>query len=387
MKTIFFLNQKYSRFFLILLIFVLNSCSSDSKNENTNPSVTRRSFNMGFTPWPFAATLAAQNEIYSFIDDNADLIAIHLDGGVPWPEALTPNNFDNYGSGVKNEINGITSRLTSLTNKEIYLGVSPFNGLRDDKALYWNTSTNESNPSPWDTYDFDNNFLVSAYANYVDEVIKKINPKYVNYAIEINEYYHNVPADRTKLQYFYINVYTILKNKYPDIIFMTSFTMSSPGSVKMQETADLFLHLKDYLDMTGISIYPYAFFSHSDKGDPANLPNNWLSQISSIAPGKPYFIAETGFVGESLSIPAFGLNVTSDENKQRAYLLKLFQEANNLDVEGIVWFSPYDFDDLWSSSLNDDLSLVWRDTGLKDGNQVSRAALQLWNEWLSYIFL
>ncbi len=360
------------------------SCSEQSSGDSEDSPVLTRSFRMGFTPWPFDATVQAQDEVYSFIEGNADLFAIHLDGGIPWPEAFTPNNFDNFGLGVKNEINGIVSRLASMTNKEIYLAVSPFNGLRDGKALYWNSSTNESIPEPWASLDFDSDFLVSAYANFVDELIKKFNPKYVNYAIEINEYYHNSPSGRTKLQYFYINVYTILKSKYPNIKFMTSFTLSSPGSTKMQESADLFLSLADYQDLTGISVYPYAFFSHSDKGDPENLPSDWLSQILRIAPGKPYFVAETGFVGEPLSIPEFTLDVVSDEEKQSAYLVKLFEESNTMDVEGIVWFSSHDFDDLWSSVLNDNLSLIWRDTGLKDGDQQPRQALGVWEEWLKY---
>ncbi len=364
---------------LSLCLFVIISCKSDD-NDDVAPTPTR-TFSMGFTPWPYAATTAAIDEIYSFIGSSADLIAIHMDGGVPWPEANTADNFNNYGVGVKNEVNGIAGRLASLPDHEVYLAVSAFNGLRNDIALYWNTSTGQALPSPWDTYDIDNAAITTSFSNYVDELIKKLNPKYVNFGIEINEFYHNVPADRTKLQIFYTTVYSALKTKYPNIIFMTSFAMSSPGSTKMLETATLYSHLQNHQDMTGISIYPYAFFSHSDKGDPANLPSDWLSQITTIAPGSSYFIAESGFVGESLSIPAFSLNVTTDEDKQNAFLTELFNEANALNVEGLVWFSAYDFDDLWTSSLGDNLSLVWRDIGLKDGSQNPRKSLETWNAW------
>ena len=76
--------------------------------------------------------------------------------------------------------------------------------------------------------------------------------------------------------------------------------------------------------------------------------------------------------------------MVANENKQDAYLVKLFAEANRLNMEGVVWFTAYDFDDLWASTLKDDLSLIWRDTGLKDGNQISRKSLSTWNEWLAY---
>ena len=273
-----------------------------------------------------------------------------------------------------------------MSNKTVYLAVSPFSLARDDIAAYWNTAPNQNRVSPWNALDIGDDFVVSAYANYVNELIKKFNPTHVNYAIEINEYYHNRSSvyDRGRLDYFVVNVYSFLKNLYPNIKFMTSFILTSPGSTKMQESAELFQRIKDYNDVVGISIYPYAFFSHADKGDPANLPSDWLSQITTIAPGKPYFVAETGFVAESLSIPVFGLNVVADENKQDAYLVKLFAEADRLNMEGIVWFTAYDFDDLWASTLKDDVSLIWRDTGLKDGNQISRKSLSTWNEWLAY---
>jgi len=373
------------KLFLIAVVLTLMACGGSGSGGGSNGQPTR-SFTMGFTPWPYAATLAAVNDIYSFIDDSADMIAHHMDSGVPWNEALTPNNFDNYGQNVKDEVIDRVSRTSLLSNKMVYLAVSPFSTARDDIAGYWNTAANQPRVSPWDTLDIGNDFVISAYANYVEELIKKFNPTYVNYAIEINEYYHNRSsvADRAKLDYFVVNVYSYLKNLYPDIQFMTSFVLTSPGSSKMQESAELFQRIKDYNDVIGISIYPYAFFSHADKGDPANLPADWLSQITSIAPGKPYFIAETGFIAESLSIPAFGLDVVSDQDKQDLYLDMLFSEADRLNMQGIVWFSAYDFDDLWASDLKDDVSLIWRDTGLKDGNQVARKSLGTWNQWLAY---
>jgi len=370
----------------IAVVLILTGCGgsgSDTGGSNGQPT---RSFKMGFTPWPYAATIDAVNDIYSFIDDSSDMIAHHMDSGVPWNEAITPNNFDNYGQNVKDEVNDRVSRTSLMSNKTVYLAVSPFSSARDDIAAYWNTAANQPRVSPWDTLDIGNDFVISAYANYVEELIKKFNPTHVNYAIEINEYYHNRSsiAERDNLDYFVVNVYSYLKNLYPDIKFMTSFVLTSPGSSKMQETAELFQRIKDYNDVIGISIYPYAFFSHADKGDPANLPADWISQITSIAPSKPYFIAETGFIAEPLSIPAFGLDVVADEDKQDLYLDMLFTEADRLNMEGIVWFTAYDFDDLWASNLNDDLSLIWRDTGLKDGNQIARKSLSTWNQWLSY---
>ena len=381
--------MKRSRLLLLIFVFLI-SCGQDSEESsdlttgNTdNQSSSSRSHYLGFTPWLYAATIAAQNDIYNFIGTHADIIAHHLDGGVPWPEALTANNFDAFNDNVKNEINGRVSRTQSYSSHVTYLAVSPFNSLRTDIAPYWGSSTGMALPSPWDTLDIGNAYVVSAFANFVDEGIKKFDPLYINYAIEINEYYHNQTGHLSELTYFCSNVYTFLKNKYPNKKFMVSFVLKDPGSTTMTDTATLFNSIKDYTDIIGVSVYPYAFFSHSDKGDPNNLPSDWLSQIETVAPGKPYFIAETGFVGEDLSIPDFSLSVTSNEDRQDLYVQKLFQEAEAIEAEGIIWFTAYDFDTLWSNDLGDNLSLIWRDTGLKDGNQVKRKALTRWENELS----
>ena len=50
--------------------------------------VTHRAFRMGFTTWPYAATIEAVQGTYAFIGANADLITEHLEEGVPWAEML-----------------------------------------------------------------------------------------------------------------------------------------------------------------------------------------------------------------------------------------------------------------------------------------------------------
>ena len=159
------------KFFIFMVLAAFLPACAGSGGSDSQPT---RSFTMGFTPWPYAATTDAVNDIYSFIDSSADMIAHHMDSGVPWNEALTPDNFDNYGSNVQDEINGRVTRTASMNNKSVYLAVSPFSTSRDDIAAYWNTAPNQSRVSPWDTLDIGNDFVVSAYANYVEELSKKV---------------------------------------------------------------------------------------------------------------------------------------------------------------------------------------------------------------------
>ena len=133
------------------------------------------------------------------------------------------------------------------------------------------------------------------------------------------------------------------------------------------------------VDAVGVSVYPYVFFDHADKGDPANLPSEWLSQIESLAGSKEIAIAETGWVAERLTIPTFGVDVMSDADMQAGYMSALFDAAESLDAQFIVWFALVDYDALWNGALQQDpIAHIWRDIGLYDENLNPRPALDVW---------
>ena len=62
---------------------------------------------------------------------------------------------------------------------------------------------------------------------------------------------------------------------------------------------------------------------------------------------------------------------------------KLFLEANDLDIEFIIWFSIVDYD-AWQTVYGNKISRIWRDTGLYDEDLYERSALKTWQNWLSY---
>ena len=141
--------------------------------------------------------------------------------------------------------------------------------------------------------------------------------------------------------------------------------------------------LVDLIDVVGISVYPYVFFDHADKGDPANLPANWFSQIQSIANGKPIAVAETAWIAERLEVPTFGVDVMANAQNQADYMTELFTEAQALDAEFVVWWALVDFDALWNGALGQDpIARIWRDTGLFDESLNQRPALDAWQQQL-----
>jgi hypothetical protein len=368
--------NRLSAFLLIISCILINSCGGSSSG-----TLQTRPFYMGFTPWPYDFTIAAVDDTYTKINENGDLVAHHLDGGIPWDEALSGSA---YHVNVESEF---STRVTKTqANKVVYLAVNPLNSDRDGLADHWGASTGEALTPPWSSYSFADQDVIDAYIAFSLDLIARFNPTYFNYAIEINELMVNdINNGTTEFDAFVTfsnQVYSALKLAHPELPLMVSIALKTPGSAEMLTAQAGFDRIKDNVDLVGVSSYGYIFYSHADKGDPANLPSDWLSQIKTIAPGKPVAIAETGWIAEDLDLSSPPVLVTSNETWQNNYLTKLFTEAEAIDAEFIVWFSIVDFDALWSGALgSSDVAKIWRDTGLYDDNVQARAGLTTWKNW------
>ena len=378
------MNRLYSislLFITVSLLVVACSGSSDGEQVEQVPDSNdeTRSFALGFTPWPYDETIEAVNFVYSEIVSRGDIIAHHVDGGIPWQEALDQTA---YPAAVEEEL---STRVTNTpSDKLIYLTVSPFNGARDSVAGYWNDSgTQQALSAPWDSRDFDSPEVIEAYINFSTNLIDRFDPHYFNLALEASELAINDAARFNKFVTFAQQVSTSLRADYPNLKLMLSVAMKSPGSSGAGIINTQMPRIVEYVDVVGISIYPYVFFDHDNKGDPSNLPLNWLSQIKAISAGKPLAITETGWIAERLEIPNFTVDVASNESNQNAYLQILFDEAKSLELQFIIWFSIVDYDALWNGVLGqDDIARIWRDTGLYDENLIPRLALTRWQQQL-----
>ncbi len=374
------MNRLCSTISLIITISFFAACggSSDSKSAS-EPDPQARGYALGFTPWPYDASSEAVNFVYAEIISRGDIIAHHLDGGIPWQEALDGAA---WPAAVEEELN--TRVANTPSDKLVYLAVSPFNTARDNLAGYWNDSgTGQSLSAPWDGRDFDSEEVIQAYINFSNDAIDRFNPDYFNLALEASELALNDAVRFEKFIVFVQQVSESLRADYPNLKLMLSVAMKSPDSDNANIINTQVSKIVQYVDVVGVSIYPYVFFDHADKGDPDNLPENWLSQIQAVAAGKPLAVTETGWIAERLTVPAFSVDVVADEMDQDAYLRVLFDEAGELNVEFIVWFSIVDYDALWNGVLGqDDVARIWRDTGLYDESLNPRVALARWQQQL-----
>ncbi len=257
-----------------------------------------------------------------------------------------------YAAEVEAEIDTRLDRTPA--DMRTYLALSPLNGSRNALAGNWGSTPNQSLPSPWDPRSLDDDNVILAYTNFASDLIQRFNPDYFNLGIEVSELAINDIAAFDRLVIFTEAVSNSLKAQFPDLQLMISVALKSPGSIDAASINAELPRLVQYVDVVGISVYPYVFFEHSDNGNPSTLPTDWLSQIQVVAGGKPVAIAETGWPAESL------------------------------DAKFIVWFSLVDYDALWNGVLQQDpVAQIWRDTGLYDENLNSRSSLDTWQEQLS----
>ena len=365
--------------------------SSDAGVDDTRPYL------MGFTTWPYDITVEAVEDTYARILEHADLVTHHLMGGVPWQEALegggTYPNLEGHICGrlrltfpdhdVDPDGDGVCTRPDIDGAPYIYVAADSTDSLRTDLAEYWGASENEPRTGDWADRRFGDQEVVDAYITYALDVIDRFDPDYFTYATEISELVINDPDHFDEFVGFAEQVYDALKAEHPDLPLMVSVAVKLPGSEDAEAIAAAMADLMPYVDVLGVSAYPYAFFDHADRGDPANLPADWMSQILEIANGRPIAVTETGWIAEDLTIASFGYSEESSPENQAEFVRMLFAEAEALDALFVNWFTIADFDALWEAINRDPLASIWRDTGLLDEELEPRPAMELWLEQLA----
>ncbi|MFQ5690352.1 MAG: hypothetical protein ACE5HQ_08785 [Gemmatimonadota bacterium] len=350
---------------------------STGPGDSARGPVPTRSFRMGFTPFPYAATPQAANDLYQKVRDNGDMIAHHLDGGIPWPEALAGTAYD---PAVEAEL---TDRLARTDPSEpVYLAITPLNGTRDGLADYWGSSQGLPRPGPWAARNLASPEVIDAFVNYSLDLIDRFQPRWFNYGIEVSELAFNNSGEFDRLLTFASQVYPRIKAAHPELPTFVSLAMKAPDIARAFKLQLAWGALEPFSDYVGASVYPYIFFSQTN-GDPATLAADWLTQLRVLARGKPIVVAETAWIAEPLLIPEFGVNVAAVPQNQSDYVDRLLSEADALGAEFVVWFFAVDFDRLWEGLLGrDPVARIWRDTGLWDESLTARPALSAWRDWL-----
>lgn len=362
---------------ILTLLSACGSSSSDEKEPEKQP-VETRTFKMGFTPWLYEASFEALDLVYDQIQQNGDIVSHHLMSGIPWQEAFDGTA---YPANIETEINRRLSNTEA--GKAVYLSIDSLDGLRTELAPNWGVTENEARTGVWASRNFSSPEVITAYVNFSLDMISRFEPDYFNYSVEVSVLMFNSSTNFNEFVTFAEQVYDRIKAVHPNLPMLVSLSLKTPGNAEMLQVKTDFARIASYVDIAGISVYPYAFYDHADKADPANMPVNWLTQIEDLAPGKPVAITEVGWAAEDLVISSFGINLPITEQNQLDFLQVLFEEAQDQDALFLIWFCIYDYDKLWDifDPSAKDIGRIWRDIGLYDGALNPRMSLDYWQEW------
>lgn len=299
------------------------------------------------------------------------MVVDHFDGGVPWQEALDGTA---YPAAFQADLDSKVARIPS--GHLVYLAVTPIAFARDALALNQGDQANEPLSAPWDTLNFGNTAVRTAFRNHCERMIDQFQPDYFAYAIEANMIFSKNPAlwnDFVGLAEF---VYNALKTDYPDLPVFVTLQVDFFDADRSGQTAAL-AALWPYTDLVAVSAYPYARPLNS----PDLIVDDYFSALADLAPDKPFAFSETGWPAEPVGAP-YPIIIPGSPQAQDVYVARVIAECDARNSAFLCWFFTRDFDAMWDSLLSTlpdaPIFRLWRDDGLYAGDGTERPALQTW---------
>lgn len=338
-----------------------------------------RGYRMGFTPFPWDATFEAVGWVREFVGGNADVLAAHLEG-VPWTEAAEGTPF----SRAFEDRLGMT--LAALPEgAPVYLAVSPLDILRGGLAEYYGEREGMPLPEPFAGLAFDDPVVQRAYLAYVERMVERCHPSWLNIGIEANELRRNSPELWEGYLRLHRATYAALKQAHPELPVFVSVTLHD--LVNRDRSPELraaciegVRELLESSDLLAVSYYPFLHLGSRHVAEALGWLDTWFGDL-----GKPFAIAESGELAEPLYVAEHDVTIPGDPATQRDSLQSLLDYADAHDTGFVIWFLTRDYDDLYERMRESAPSIlrIWRDCGLVDGDGALRPAGELWRERLA----
>ena len=117
--------------FIAVMALAKPAVAAETACGQSQPA-SERSFLMGLTPMNFDDTPDGTARMKKALAKNADVVAVYLDWGVPWPEAFEGQPFH---ENVRKEIAAVKQRISPQHQVFLALNAGAFN--RREMAGYW----------------------------------------------------------------------------------------------------------------------------------------------------------------------------------------------------------------------------------------------------------
>ncbi len=368
--------KRTAMIFLLLSVTCFFSCDFE-KSGSSEKDQKSRPFLMGFTPWPYDATIEAVDWSYEKINENGDIISHHMEEGVPWQESFSGSDFP---AELISEIESRTIRY--IDGKKVLLSVSPLNMARDGMALNRGSSESMPLPAPWNTYALNSIEVKTSFLNYSKRMIEYFDPDFLIIGVEVNLLIRNTPSLWQQYLELHRYVYTELKKFYPSLqigvsVVCTAYFPEWSSEDNIDDQLSGLEDLDSSIDFLAFSVHPFMSALTAE-----SFPDDYMQRLFALT-DKPVAISESSYPAQSwqtINAPIIDFNGTPE--KQKNFVSLMLEQSAESNALFVIWFSIRDFDALWNGLLNQDaLSLIWRDTGLYDEQGDGRLALDTWTDW------
>ena len=371
-------SSRYSFISIITsLILICVGCShaEETTYKKTSHSNTYNGY-MGFTPWPYDLTEQAVNDTYNFINSNATIISHHLDGGVPWTEAL-------QGAPLPKHLLSEWQKRKQKTGKHLktFLSITPVNFARDGIASYWgDKSDNQPLPKQWANKSLDDPAVIQAYKNYVSQAVAFFQPDFLAIGIEANMIITKAPEKWSSYLALNKATYMHIKTQHPNLpVFSTvqyehlrGIEDESKKNHPLQKSA--VSELMKHSDILALSTYKYGLIH------PNKISDNYFDTALSFR--KPIAIAETGAMSETTLV--MGIPLISNQKDQAAFIDMILNNASKYNFAFVINWVPIDFDPMIKKLPKEfrGIAKAWVHTGLLNKKQKEKPAFKIWKKHL-----
>lgn len=339
-----------------------------------------RPFRLGFTPFPHEISVEAVRWSYARIAEDADLIVHHFDNGVPWTEALAGTV---YHQQIQDD--WAWRRANTPEGHALLVTVTPINFDRTGLAAYRGAEDDMPLPAPFDGYSFDHPDVTAAYLRYCQDIIDYFKPDYFMFGIEVNLLMKNRPGLWASYLALHQQVYAVLRAFYPDLPLFVSVTgfdlLEGYTDANHADQVRALTDILPHTDMLGLSLYAYltAYMT-------SPLPDDMFDRLAALT-DKPIAVTETGYPAQDFAVEiedGTQIEFVSDADRQAAYITLLLDAAQANEFVFVVNFVVRDYDTLWEQiGGQEDITILWRDTGLYDEAGHPRPALDIWRAALA----
>lgn len=364
---------------------MLGACGGSDGAGGQSPSpapAPQRETHLGFSPWPFDATVAAVDWTWATIRAEGDIVSQHLEEGVPWPEALSGAAFPpSYAAQL-------ADRRSRANGAKVLVQINPLNIERNGLARLRTDSTiNAALPAPWNGYALNHANVKTAYLNYALRVADALAPDVLQIGIEANELREKAPALWAQYVDLHCSTYAAIKAVRPALLVTVSVLAPAlfPEYSSEYDLAEQQAALSDLApctDQAVFSVHPFMSGLLAESF-PAAYFDTLFSRLPTTMSSKPRAISESSYPAQVWSLTTNGVTLTwnGSQSKQRHFVSTMLGAAQRHQLRYVVWYSVRDYDQLWVNALGSDpLSLIWRDTGLFDEVGNARDGLTPWRE-------